>query len=48
MVEVDHREVVHRADLTEKARQHIQAVKAVTLDQTHTQDPVVVVEEPQQ
>ena len=37
----------HRVVQTEKVKQHIQGVKAVTQDQDHIQDQAVVEEEPQ-
>ena len=44
--QVDHLEVEHRAEQTERARQHIQVAEAVTLDPTHIQVRAEVVEEP--
>jgi hypothetical protein len=44
--QVDHQEVVHQVVQTEKVRQDFQVVKAVTLDQTHTQDQVEAAVEP--
>jgi hypothetical protein len=38
--------VVHQVVLTEKAKQHIQVEKAVTLDHNRTQAQVEVAEEP--
>ena len=37
----------HQAEETERARQHIQVVKAVTLDHDHIQVQAEVAEEPQ-
>tara|TARA_B100001093_G_C26185411_1_gene741588 strand:+ start:272 stop:418 length:147 start_codon:yes stop_codon:yes gene_type:complete len=44
--QVEHRVVVHQVVLTEKAKQHIQVEKAVTLDHNHIQVQVQVAEEP--
>ena len=38
--------VVHQAEETEKVKQDIRVVKAVTQDQTHTQEQEEVAEEP--
>ena len=44
--QAEHQEEEHRAAQTEKARQDIQVVKAVTLDHNHIQAQVEVAEEP--
>ena len=44
--QVDHQEVVHQEEPTERARQHIQVAEAVTQDPTHIQVRAEVAEEP--
>tara|TARA_R110001592_G_scaffold274413_1_gene541413 strand:+ start:120 stop:275 length:156 start_codon:yes stop_codon:yes gene_type:complete len=44
--QADRQVVVHQVVQTEKVKQHIQVVKAVTLDHDHIQDQAEVVEEP--
>ena len=45
---MEHREVVRQAVQMEKARQHSQVAKAVTLAHNHIRDQAEVAEEPQQ
>ena len=46
--QVDHQEVVHQEERTERAKQHIQVAEAVTQDPTHIQVRAEVAEEPRQ
>ena len=46
VAQVDRQVAEHRVVLTEKAKQHIQAVEAVTQDRNHIRVQVEVAEEP--